>query len=639
MTALLFTLAALCMVVGHIFKVKRWGLFISVYEEPSEANLLNAMTFGHTLNAIFPFRIGDIVRVIWAGKKLKNGPALSLATVAADLYVDLLTVGAMFFGLSIIGKGGERLQKIASIYRDAFLIVIPLTVLCFFFRKKIKRIIRAIASIFNEKIEFRILYVSYLCIASLKDIAKKINKIKFVGLTIGIWFFYVASYVIFAEAVQRYGYHYTTSDVFTELFSFQSLYQKDAGLILFWGAYLLLPLAICRGISMLLMKSEKGSAPEGRAVLPQLNQSDRLAFLKTYYADERREFIQAYLDINKDVTVVEDHSAGSNASTVLAMKPDGEMIFRKYAFGQDGVKLQEQIDWIEKHQSDIPLPVIVAKRAENDYTTYDMHSYAHTTGLFKCIHTMPVEYSWSILEQALEDIDSGLHHKNSRNADPETIKEYVQSKVIKNIGIIVNGDKYIKALEQYDRISVNGRNLKTLKCYESVLSVQYLTDVFKNDIYSDIHGDLIIENIVCVGDEAEIDSAEYLGKIKPRTYYFIDPNEDNIHESPFLDYAKLLQSLHGCYEFLMMVSKVEIDNDNVSFLMTNSENYKKIYDMYRNYLMKKFTKEQIRSIYYHEVIHWLRLMPYKIHKNEKLAVAFYTGLLSVLNDICELEEI
>ena len=157
MTALLFTIAALCMVVGHIFKVKRWGLFISVYEEPSEANLLNAMTFGHTLNAIFPFRIGDIVRVIWAGKKLNNGPALSLATVAADLYVDLLTVGAMFFGLSIIGKGGERLQKIASIYRDAFLVVIPLTVLCFFFRKKIKRIIRAIASIFNEKIEFRIL--------------------------------------------------------------------------------------------------------------------------------------------------------------------------------------------------------------------------------------------------------------------------------------------------------------------------------------------------------------------------------------------------------------------------------------------------------------------------------------------------
>ena len=69
--ALLFLMAVVCMVAGHIFKIKRWGLFIAVYEEPSEANLLNAMTFGHTLNTILPFRIGDIVRFVWAGRKMK----------------------------------------------------------------------------------------------------------------------------------------------------------------------------------------------------------------------------------------------------------------------------------------------------------------------------------------------------------------------------------------------------------------------------------------------------------------------------------------------------------------------------------------------------------------------------------------
>lgn len=638
MTMLFFIIAIICMVIGHIFKIKRWGLFISVYEEPLEANLLNAMTLGHTINAICPVRIGDLVRIFWTGRKLKNGQSLSLATVVADLYVDLITVGAMFFGLSLIGKGGDRLQEMAVFYRNVFLLVIPLTIICILCRKTIKRIIRIFASIFNEKLELTILYVSYLCIASLKDIVKKINKVKFVFLSIGIWFFYVTSYVVFAEAVQKYGYYYSTSDVFTKLFSGSSLYHIERGLVLFWGAYLLLPLLICWCISMAIKsKNKNGRGKEGQAVLPQMNHSDRLAFLKTYYEDEKREYIQAYLDINKDVTVVEDNSAGSNASTVLVMKQDGKMFFRKYAFGKDGVKLKEQINWIEMHQKDIPLPIIVSQRSESNYTTYDMHSYANAVGLFRCIHTMPIEYSWGRLEKALDDISEGLHQKNVRSADIETIKAYVKSKVTKNVGIIINEDKYIKGLEQYDSIVVNGRSLKTMRFYESVLSEQHLIEIFKDDMYADIHGDLTIENIICVGDETEIDQTEYDGKVKPHTYYFIDPNTGNMHDSPFLDYAKLLQSLHGCYEFLMMVSKVDIDKNKVSFLMTSSENYKKVYEKYRNYLMGKYTREQVISIYYHEVIHWLRLMPYKIHKNEKMAVVFYTGLLIVLNDTWELE--
>ena len=73
MITLLFFESVICMFIGHIFKVKRWALFISVYEEPSESNLLRAMILGHTLNAILPVRIGDAVRVFCAGKRIKNG--------------------------------------------------------------------------------------------------------------------------------------------------------------------------------------------------------------------------------------------------------------------------------------------------------------------------------------------------------------------------------------------------------------------------------------------------------------------------------------------------------------------------------------------------------------------------------------
>ena len=58
-------------------------------------------------------------------------------------------------------------------------------------------------------------------------------------------------------------------------------------------------------------------------------------------------------------------------------------------------------------------------------------------------------------------------------------------------------------------------------------------------MYSDIHGDFTIENIVCLKENT----------VREKDYYIIDPNTGNIHESPYLDYAKLFQLIH-CYFML-----------------------------------------------------------------------------------------
>lgn len=637
MITLLFFESVICMFIGHIFKVKRWALFISVYEEPSESNLLRAMILGHTLNAILPVRIGDAVRVFCAGKRIKNGYLFSLATVIVDIYIDILTVGLMFFSLLLIGKGDDRLLETTYFYRRIIFFIVPVTFFCVLFRKVIKKIIRFIAGIFNSKIEFYLLYVSFLCIASLKDIVKNIGKAKFIIYTICVWSGYISSYAIFAEAVQRYGYNYSTSDVFTRLFSGVSLYNMEKRLILFWAAYLLLPLFGCWLISIVRHKNAIMIDNNFIPVLPYMNQADRLSFLKTYYEEENKDYIQTYLNINKDVTVLEDNSAGSNASTLLVMTSDGNIYYRKYAFGKDGEKLQEQINWIEKHQTDIPLPIIVNKKNDGNCVTYDMHSYRSIIGLFRYIHTMPIEISWNILRKALDEINSGLHSKNLHCADQITIDKYIEEKALKNIRIIQEANKYIRTLEQNEYVIVNGQPLHTLRFYLEMLNHEHLQKIFSNDKYSSIHGDLTIENIICISDATEVDYKEYNYKVRPKTYYLIDPNTGNIHNSPFLDYAKILQSLHGKYEFLMMVTSVIIEKNRINFVVTPSEAYGMIYQRYRVYLYDMFTKDEVISIYYHEIIHWLRLMPYKIKKNEKLAVVFYTGLLTALNDVWEIE--
>lgn len=628
-----FLLSIFFMIMGHIFKIKRWGLLISVYEKPVEYNLLNAMTLGHTLNTIFPIRIGDIVRVIWSGKKLKNSYSFSLATVIADLFIDFITVGAIFFFSIIIRKGIYYLERLPYFYAFIFIFIIPITFLVIMWKKYIKLFIKAIASIFNERIELSLLYITYLCLTSIKDIFQKINKLKFLFLTFGIWISYIMSYSLFTKFMQQLGYRYSIFDIFSKLFSGASLYNVEKEILPFWIVYLLLPLGICCIFSVILYILSKKENFYYRQTLPQINSRERLAFLKTYFSNENRENIKAYLKINKDVSIIEDISAGSNASTLLIMKKDGKLFFRKYAFNDDGIKLKKQIEWIEKHFEDIPLPIIAEKEEGCNYVTYDMKNLGNTVGMFKYIHTMPLKNSWDILKNALEDIRK-VHRKNLRKSNEKDIEKYISSKVISNLKIIKTESKHIKNLEKYRSIFVNGIELPTLKNYSKTLNTENLKSIFKYDEYSDIHGDLTIENIIGILDNNNIDTS--INK-KYGEYYFIDPNTGNIHNSPFLDYAKLLQSLHGNYEFLMTVSDIKIEKNHISFMVTESEAYVQLYQKYYSYLKEKFSDRDIISIFYHEIIHWLRLLPYKIRKNDKLAVVFYTKLLKIIADVQEIE--
>ena len=627
-----FLLSIFFMIMGHIFKIKRWGLLISVYEKPVEYNLLNAMTLGHTLNTVFPIRIGDIVRVMWAGKKLKNSYSFSLATVIADLYIDFITVGAIFFFLIISRKGIYYLEKIPYYYAFIFIFIIPITFLVIMWKKYIKLFVKKVASIFNERIELSLLYITYLCFTSIKDIFQKINKLKFIFLTFGVWTSYIISYSLFAKFMQKKGENYSIFDIFSKLFSGASLYNIEKKILPYWIIYLLLPLGICLLFSLVLYVLVKKENFYYRQTLPQINSRERLAFLKTYFSNENRENIRAYLEINKDVLIIEDISAGSNASTLIIMKKDGTLFFRKYAFNDDGIKLKKQIEWIEKHFDDIPLPIIVEKEEGYNYVTYDMKNLGNSIGMFKYIHTMPLKESWNILKKALEDIQR-LHKRNLRESNEKDIEQYIKSKVVDNLKIILTESKYIKNLEKYKSIFVNGVELPTLRNYDKILNIEYLKSIFNDDKYSDIHGDLTIENIIGILDN----NIENLVGKKYDEYYFIDPNTGNIHDSPFLDYAKLLQSLHGNYEFLMNVSEIKIEKNYINFMITESDAYVQLYQKYYSYLKENFSNRDIISIFYHEIIHWLRLLPYKIKKNDKLAVVFYTKLLKIIADVQEIE--
>ena len=209
-----------------------------------------------------------------------------------------------------------------------------------------------------------------------------------------------------------------------------------------------------------------------------------------------------------------------------------------------------------------------------------------------------------------------------------TLKQYIQNKILDNI-IKIKRAKYIKPLMQYPELVINGVNYINPLIDTRIYEEKFWKKFFINDKNAQMHGDLTIENIVCCKRESGDDE-----------YYLIDPNAGCGYESPYLDYAKLLQSLHGGYELLQNVMEVEINLNQINYIYINSDKYGKLLELFTEYIRNKFGVQGLASIYVHELVHWLRLMPYKIIKDEKNAVIYFARMIIIWQEImvfCEEE--
>lgn len=623
--------AVISLLLAHLIKILRWRLFIEIYEEPRDRNLIQALSFGYLINLFFPFRIvGDFFRAIYSGRKMKNSYSLSLSTVVVDRILDIITVGILFFILYIFSIYNKQIEKSFRFYTLFSVLIIAMIMLFYFLKKYIKIISLRFASLFNTYIELNILKFMWALIWNFKDIFLKINKIKIIIITILMWVLYTSSYYLFSLFLLSEGYNFKLVDIFFLLFS-KDIFGTGLLLIekkvsIFFYIYMITPIIIMLLISKFLKiksysKKVDIETEDYFNLFPNQDNKEKLEFLRKYFLDKDKSYIDNYLKINQKITIIRDFSAGSNATTMLCMKKD-EIFYRKYAF-EDIEKLYEQVEWIiENEKRNLPLPKIIRKEKTGSYCYYDMLYKPSSIPLFEYIHSMPFEETWEMIKNILKRLEEILYVNNVRKADAESINRYIDSKVSDNLKKITDS-KILKKLFKYDEVIINGKPYKNLFYYLEYLSKDYLFNIFKDDIYSDLHGDLTIENIICNLNTVE----------EKEKFYIIDPNSKNINNSANLDYAKILQSIHGGYEFMMRTYDVSVEENKINFLYTKSHAYFYLYKKLNEYMNLKFSKEKIRSIYFHEIIHWLRLMPYKLKKDGKRALIFYSGLIMVLNDV------
>ena len=631
MNIIFLIVAIITLSLAHFIKILRWRLFIEIYEEPRNRNLIQALSLGYLINLFFPFRvIGDFFRAIYSGKKMKNSYSLSFSTVIVDRILDIITVGILFYIFYVFSIYNKQIEKSFRFYMLFSVLIISLIILFYFFKRYIKIISLELASLFNTNIELNILKFMWALIWNFKDIFLKINKFKILIITTLMWLLYTFSYYLFSLFLLSQNYNFRLVDIFFLLFS-KDIFGTDFLLIekkvsIYFYIYMITPIIIMLLISKFFMiktysKKNHREIEDYFNLFPNQDNKEKLEFLRKYFLDKDKSYIDNYLKINQKITIIRDFSAGSNATTMLCMKKD-EIFYRKYSF-EDIEKLYEQVEWIiENKKKKLPLPEIIRREKTNNYCYYDMLYKPTSIPLFEYIHSMPFEETWEMIENILKKLEEVLYTNKLRKADTESINKYIDLKVRDNITKIYDS-KILKKLLRYDEVIINGKSYKNLSYYLKYLSKEYLYDIFRDDIYSDIHGDLTIENIICNLNTME------------EKYYIIDPNSENINNSANLDYAKILQSIHGGYEFMMRTYDISVEENQINFLFIKSQAYSYLYKKLNEYMNSKFEKEKIRSIYFHEIVHWLRLMPYKLKKDGKRALIFYSGLLMVLNDVIE----
>ena len=355
-------------------------------------------------------------------------------------------------------------------------------------------------------------------------------------------------------------------------------------------------------------------------LLPQVDPRDRGAFLNQYFSLQNKAYVAKFIEINQNITILQDYSAGSNATTMLCT--DGAATFyRKYAFGADGAKLAEQLAWLRRNAARLPLCEILREGTGEGYCWYDMTYSGSAVGLFRYIHSNPPGKSAAILRSVLRALDEQLYRPTARPADPEKIEEYLNKKMDANLEKIRDA-RILKELWNYDRIWINGRSYRNLKELGRLFDHNALRTLFAADPVADIHGDLTVENIICRTDVENPDKA----------WYIIDPNTGNLHDSPYLDYGKLLQSLHGGYEFMMMTPRCTVQENHIDFQLTRSAAYDTLFEAVCDDLRTAAARQAAQ--YPGARAHPLAaLMPYKLNKDKKRAPMFYAGLVMVANDL------
>lgn len=612
--------ASTLLLAAHMVRAVRWGfLFPKTKARSNRAGLLVGLSIGYAINALIPLRVGELFRALVAKKLRGDRLAEVMATILIERVVDLLVLALLFSATWRYAINPTQSLRTAGIFAVAGLTVAGIVV-AVRWSKRLRSLLWLGGGIFNSKLRIGLADFSW----SAGEILTGLSVVgwRFTISTIAMWALYAAAYGAFAEAVgAQLG---SVADAMLQHPLMPLAFPLPWGGARVGGGSLLI-FILTPIVAIILLDRLARGARIARLVRPLLDlgksgrsshmaRSDRFIasdgysdFLDALFSDSRRAVSGFGMRAVDDCVVQHFYQGGSEALTALVETRTG-LFIRKFALGTAAPKLRTQADWLRSHASDdLPLAKVISDHRSSGAFQYDMPLVPNTIGFSEAIHADPAETNRSRLTHVLGRIDS-LHGATSRGcAHDGLVNRYIDQKIVANVGGIM---AFVRDQLGGPNYSLNG-TAYDLSEWHCLTDRSWLNGQMRRRDVATIHGDLTIENIIVAPDH-------------PHGLYIIDPNPENFFDTPLIDWAKMMQSLHLGYEGLNLNAKCSVTDGALSLPLARSEAYANLHGTLESQIEARFNDDDaVREVYFHELVNYLRLTPYKMRQSVERGLAFF----------------
>ncbi|MDP8912068.1 MAG: lysylphosphatidylglycerol synthase domain-containing protein [Pseudomonadota bacterium] len=615
----LLALAVLLLLVAHGARAARWAFLFPKNYLTGRLSLLIGLGVGYAVNALIPLRVGEIVRGAAVTRLANVRFSYAMATIVAERVADLAVLALLMAATTQLASGGAYALATAAVFALAALASFAAA---FTIRRSgtARRLVWQAAGIFNDRIRLGV--VDFVWSSAEMLTRGSLLRWRFVTATIVMWALYAAAYAAFGRAIGA-----PVLDVVAAILQqpLQSLADSMRGagripdqtslfvfvltpilLILIYGG-LMQSNVFARAADLILLRHGRSGRGSPRAQRDRFSAASSYeSFLGALFSGEDNAVSGFGMEAVEDCIVHKFFHGGSDAITAL-VETNQRLIIRKFAVGSAAAKLRVQADWLQRNtDATLPLVEVIGERGNAGVYSYDMPLVTPANDFYDVIHSSPTARNRARLTQVLVCMDA-LHARTAAGeADPGLVSQYLEEKVSRNAAVILNFARHAMGRDAY---SIND-GAYDLAEWRSLADPDWLQAQIRDRRVATIHGDLTIENVIIAPDE-------------PSGLYIIDPNPENLFDSPLIDWAKMMQSLHLGYETLNRGITCNLSGGAIQIAAARSQAYAELHETLEAEIRSRFGEDGLREIYFHELVNYLRLTTYKIRQSQTRGFGFF----------------
>lgn len=626
MTKHWFFIGMISFLLGQVIRSIRWQILLPENTEHKKRQLLLYTSIGSLLNTVLPLRSGDLVRAVMLSRGIQG---VRFSTSLASVIVERMTDGIFILAAVLLIS---NYQDSILITIEPWMLLVPSTIIAISLFTKhsshFKRFIHSFSSLWNPVIQTAIL--DFFWMLSLQITHKRFFSWRYLTSTLLMWGCYLFSYTCFyltfpqlrpLEVLKLFHNEKLNGSLTT---AYEARYSPE--IIIALTLFLLTPILFALIYSYFFSESSKNRQLRQFSLstfgLPSSfsGKGAYSNFLHSYFSTKAELLSKLGVEGFEDCKISRVFHGGSGAITAVIEKSEGLSI-RKVANLSEALKLRDQFIWLQS-ASNRGLPTTTALNFVNrpNFCYYEMPYILGSIDMHEWIHAVPVESSKKVLENLVSVISKYHDTYSECGIIDKGLDEYLKDKVIKNIeGVRSALSQFINPVD----FTINGSPF-SIKEWEFLEEIGLLRSFMSNAPQTDIHGDLTIDNLI-------IDSSQ--------NWILIDPNPSTTYKSALMDWGKLLQSLHTGYEFLDRDTKITFDQSSIRFASYRSDKYQELSSLLMARIVKKYGEDGLREAFLHEIIHYLRLLPYKFKVNDEKGLLFFAVTCKIIRKFREKYEI